>query len=341
VSSEDADPVSERGGAGIPRSSERGPSGPAPGAESGEDVLEPLVVPEALAGERIDRVVAMLTGWSRSEVQSLVESGAVLVGGATVGKSRKLRAGEVVEVVGAPPQSALPGPEPVEVDVRYEDPDVLVVSKPAGLVVHPGAGHADGTLVNGLLSRYPEIAGVGDPARPGIVHRLDRDTSGLMLVARSAAAYDGLVAALASHAVERRYRALVWGRPAADRGVVDAPIGRSVRRPTRMAVREAGREARTGYTVLRAYEDPAVTLLECRLETGRTHQIRAHLASLGAPLLGDPRYGGPRRVGEVAVPRVMLHALRLEILHPASGERLAFTAPVPEDFASVERALVP
>src|SRR5262249_26091565 len=137
----------------------------------GDDVLEPLVVPDALAGERVDRVVAMLTGWSRAEGQALVQSGEVLVGGAAVGKSRKLRAGEVVEVVGAPPQSAPPHAEPVAIDVRYEDPDVIVVAKPAGLVVHPGAGHAGGTLVNGLLARFPEVAGGGDPNRPGVVHR--------------------------------------------------------------------------------------------------------------------------------------------------------------------------
>src|SRR6185312_3114422 len=146
--------------------------------------------------------------------------------------------------------------------------------KPAGLVVHPGAGHAHGTLVNGLLARYPEIAEVGDRERPGIVHRLDRDTSGLMVVARSPAAYGGLVAALGARSVDRRYLALVWGHPEAVRGVVDAPIGRSVRRPTRMSVREGGREARTGYVVERTYDEPAVSLLECHLETGRTHQIR-------------------------------------------------------------------
>jgi 23S rRNA pseudouridine1911/1915/1917 synthase len=302
------------------------------GAEPGEGP-DPLLVPEALAGQRVDRVVAMMTGWSRSEVQALVEAGEVLVGGASVGKSRKLRAGEVVEVVGAPPESALPGPEDVAVLVRHEDPDVLVVAKPAGLVVHPGAGHAHGTLVNGLLARYPEIAGVGDPARPGIVHRLDRDTSGLMLVARSPAAYDGLVAALAARDVERRYVALVWGRPDADRGVVDAPIGRSVRRPTRMAVREAGREARTAYVVERAFEEPSVSLLECRLETGRTHQIRVHLQAIGHPVVGDAAYGGHRRT--IALERPFLHATHLAFTHPVTGEHLAYDEPLPEDLQHV------
>jgi 23S rRNA pseudouridine1911/1915/1917 synthase len=305
----------------------------------GDELLESLVVPDALAGERVDRVVAMLTGWSRSEVQALVDSGEVLVGGAAVGKSRKLRAGEVVEVVGAPPQSSPPQAEPVAIDVRYEDPDVIVVAKPAGLVVHPGAGHADGTLVNGLLARFPEIAGVGDPARPGIVHRLDRDTSGLMIVARSPVAYDGLVAALAARSVERRYLALVWGRPASDRGVVDAPIGRSVRRPTRMAVREAGREARTGFAVLRAFEDPVVTLLECHLETGRTHQIRVHLQAIGHPVVGDSAYGGGRPA--IALDRPFLHAEHLAFTHPVTGEPLAFDDPLPEDLQRLLDQLAP
>ncbi|MET0628915.1 MAG: RluA family pseudouridine synthase, partial [Acidimicrobiia bacterium] len=179
-------------------------------------------MPPALAGERIDRAVAMLTGWSRSEVQVLVAEGAVLVDGATVAKSRKLEEGEIIELLGEPQGPGLPAADPaVTIVVRYEDPDVVVVAKPAGLVVHPGAGHPDGTLVNGLLARYPEIATVGEPQRPGIVHRLDRDTSGLMVVARTPAAYAGLVDALAAHEVEREYVALVWGHPENARGVID------------------------------------------------------------------------------------------------------------------------
>ena len=192
----------------------------------------------------------------------------------------------------------------VPIVVVYEDDDLVVVDKPAGLVVHPGAGHRDGTLVNGLLARY-DLAAVGEPARPGIVHRLDRETSGLLVVARTPAAYDGLVRALAAHEVERRYDAVVVGAPESTHGTVDAPIGRSVRNPTRMAVRTGGREARTHYEVVDRYDDTA--RLAVSLETGRTHQIRVHLAAIGHPVLGDPVYGrtDPR------IARPFLHAAEL------------------------------
>ncbi len=252
-----------------------------------EVLTERFPVPVSLAGERVDRAVALLTGWTRAEVQALVEEGAVLVDGRAVAKSRRLAEGEEIEVTGEPAPAAPPGAEPVDFTVVHVDPDVVVVSKPAGLVVHPGAGHTTGTLVGGLLERFPDIAGVGDPMRPGIVHRLDRDTSGLMVVARTPGAYGALTSALSRREVERRYRALAWGRFEARRGSIDAPIGRSTARRTRMAVRETGKEARTGYEVLRQYRDPAVAFLECWLETGRTHQIRVHLAAIGHPAVGD------------------------------------------------------
>ncbi len=249
----------------------------------------------------------------------LVEAGDVLVDGARVPKSRRLAVDEVIEVLAEPAVAGLPQPDAaVPVVVRHEDADVVVVAKPAGLVVHPGAGHPDGTLVNGLLARFPEIAGVGDPARPGIVHRLDRDTSGLLVVARSPAAYDGLVEMLAAHDVERRYAALVWGVPDATRGVIDAPIGRSVRRPTRMSVREGGRSARTHYEVVRSFREPDVSLLACRLETGRTHQIRVHLQAIGHPVVGDAAYGGSRPA--LTLDRPFLHAGGLAFAHPVTGE---------------------
>jgi 23S rRNA pseudouridine1911/1915/1917 synthase len=297
-------------------------------------VAEQLPVPESLSGERLDRAVALLTGWTRSEVQQLVEAGAVLLDGERAPKSRKLEAGSVIELLAEPEAAGLPLADPrVEVVVRHEDPDLVVIAKPAGLVVHPGAGHPDGTLVNGLLARYPELAGVGDPARPGIVHRLDRDTSGLLVVARSPAAYEALVEMLAAHQVERRYAALVWGVPEASRGVVDAPIGRSVRRPTRMAVREGGRGARTLYTVVHRYREPEVTLLECRLETGRTHQIRVHLQAIGHPVVGDAAYGGQRRT--VALARPFLHAGGLTFAHPITGERVAVDEPLAPELAEL------
>ena len=295
---------------------------------------EEFSVPATLAGERVDRAVALLTGWTRRDVQDLVANGSVLVDGAPVAKSRRLEAGEVIEVLAEPAPPGPPGPEPgVPVTVRYEDADVIVVAKPAGLVVHPGAGHLHGTLVNGLLARYPELAGVGDPARPGIVHRLDRDTSGLLLVARSPRAYDALVERLAAHEIERRYLALVWGRFDAPRGVIDAPIGRSLRRPTRMSVREGGRSARTAYEVRAEYSEPVVSLLECTLETGRTHQIRVHLSAIGHPIVGDATYGGAREA--IRLDRPFLHALELAFDQPATSERLSFTDPLPPDLAAV------
>jgi 23S rRNA pseudouridine1911/1915/1917 synthase len=299
--------------------------------------MSELAVPAALAGERLDRSLALLTGWSRAEVARLIDEGAVLVGGRAVPKSHRLEAGSVVELLSEPAVAQPPGPEPVPVDVRFADEDVVVVSKPPGLVVHPGAGHAGGTLVNGLLERFPDLAAVGDPARPGIVHRLDRDTSGLMIVARSQRAYDALVDALARQAIERRYLALVWGHLDSPRGVIDAPIGRSPTRRTRMAVRDEGRAARTGYEVQREYETPAVSLLECRLETGRTHQVRVHLSAIEHPVVGDAAYRGDRP--SLRPGRPFLHAHRLELDHPVTGERLAFDDPLPPDLTTVLASL--
>jgi 23S rRNA pseudouridine1911/1915/1917 synthase len=304
-----------------------------PDRPDGQDGPEVFVVPDALAGQRVDRAVALFTGWSRSEVQAVADRGEITVGGRPVAKSRKLVAGDRVEVQGRPEGAALPGPEPVAVDVVYEDADVVVVVKPAGLVVHPGAGHDHGTLVHGLLARYPEIASVGGPDRPGIVHRLDRDTSGVMVVARSTRAYDELVDALAQRAVTREYEALVWGHPENARGVIDAPIGRSSSRRTRMAVRTEGKDARTVYEVEEWFGHPEVARLLCRLETGRTHQIRVHLAAIGHPVVGDGAYGG-RRAG-IALDRPFLHAGHLEFAHPVSGAAMEFSAPLPPELEAV------
>jgi len=293
-----------------------------------------FVVPAALAGERVDRAVALLTGWPRAAVQSLLDDGEILVDGDVVSKSHRLREGARVEILAEPAAGELPRADPdVAVGVRYADDDIVVVAKPAGLVVHPGAGHAGGTLVNGLLARFPEIAAVGDPQRPGIVHRLDRDTSGLLAVARSARAYDSLVEQLGAHTVDRRYAALVWGRLASPRGLIDAPIGRSEARRTRMAVREAGKPARTAYEVRAGYDTPVCSLLECRLETGRTHQIRVHLAAIKHPVVGDASYGGARET--LPLDRPFLHATSLAFDHPATGERVEFREPLPSELQAV------
>jgi len=294
-------------------------------------------IPAALAGERVDRVVAMLTGLTRAEVSDLIAEGAVAVRGRVVVKpSVRLAEGDelAVEVPDAAPEPmAVPEPD-VEVPIVHADDDVIVVDKPQELVVHPGAGNARGTMVAGLLARFPDLAGVGEPERPGIVHRLDKGTSGLLVVARTPDAYDSLVAQLSSRTVERRYLTLVWGVPEPATGVVDAPIGRSRRDPTRMAVSSTGREARTRYEVLQRFTEPIdAALLECRLETGRTHQIRVHLAAIEHPVVGDPRYRGKRT--SFATPRMFLHAHSLTFDHPRTGERISFRSPLPADLQEV------
>jgi 23S rRNA pseudouridine1911/1915/1917 synthase len=287
--------------------------------------------------------VALLTGLARSEVTGLVGAARVRLGGRAVARSRRVRAGEVLEVDVPAAAGGWPaGDAGVKVPVVYADAQVIVVDKPAGMVVHPGAGHGGGTLVHGLLAAFPDLAGPDGPGggdRPGIVHRLDKGTSGLLVVARTADARLALVAQLAARTVDRRYAALVWGRVQGGEGVIDAPLGRAGGDPTRVAVRAGGREARTRYTVERRYERPAeMTQLCCRLETGRTHQVRVHLAAIGHPVVGDPRYGASRPAGladGLRLPRQWLHARELAFDHPASGERMRFTSPVPEDLAAV------
>ena len=293
-----------------------------------------IPVPATLDGERVDRAIALITGWSRGDVQTLLARDAIVVDGMPVGKSHRLVAGTVIELLDEPAVGAPPvGDETVLIDVKYADDDVIVVAKPAGLVVHSGAGHPDGTLVNGLLARFPEIATVGDEFRPGIVHRLDRDTSGLLVAARSARAYDSLVHQISTRTVERRYVALAWGALSSPRGVIDAPIGRSTARRTRMAVRESGNAARTEYEVRRAYFTPVCALLDCRLETGRTHQIRVHLSAIGHPIVGDATYGGSREA--IRLDRPFLHAAQLAFDLPSTGERVSFEDPLPADLAKV------
>jgi 23S rRNA pseudouridine1911/1915/1917 synthase len=295
-------------------------------------------IPEALAGERIDRVVAMLTGRSRAEVAELVEAGAVRVDGEPVtSRSTRVRVGQVLEADAPEPdvEAEMVGEPAISVPIVYADEHLLVIDKPSGLVVHPGAGQRQGTLVHALLASHPEIRGVGgDPTRPGIVHRLDKGTSGLLLVARTPAAHAGLVAALKAHEVHRRYRTLVWGIVESTRGLIDAPIGRSTREPTLMAVVERGKEARTRYEVLATYHEPVeVTELACTLDTGRTHQIRVHLRSIGHAVVGDVRYGGARQ--SLPMRRPFLHAEHLELSHPVTGEPLRFDAPLPADLVEV------
>lgn len=300
-------------------------------------------VPAALAGVRLDRAVAMLADVTRADAARLVDDGAVRLGETAVrDRSRRLRPGESLAVDGTAVAMLArePAPvvvaEPVPLTVVHEDDDLIVVDKPAGLVVHPGAGNRTGTLAAGLLDRYPELArlpaeGAGEVGRPGIVHRLDKETSGLIAAARTGAAYRSLTAQLAERTMGRRYLALVLGTVGAEHGLVDAPIGRSVADATRMAVSAGGRGSRTGYEVRRRFADPvSVTLVECTLETGRTHQIRVHMSAIGHPVLGDRAYGGRR--GSMPVGRPMLHAWQLSLDHPTTGARLTFESALPPDF---------
>ncbi len=305
-------------------------------------------VPETLAGVRVDRAVSVLTGVSRSEAVDLVDAGRVLVDGRAVERrSAPLLAGSELTV--ALPEAS-PPLEPdgsVSFDVVYEDRDLVVVDKPPGVVVHPGAGTRGGTLIAGLLARYPDmatLAAVSDPIRPGVVHRLDRGTSGLLVVARSVVAYRSLVAQMGARTVGRRYLALVAGTLPDERGVVDAPVGRSTRTPTKMAVTPAGRPARTRYVVVERYDrlfdgdrwaELPASLLACVLETGRTHQIRVHFAAIGHPVVGDDRYGTRATQGVLAQGRLFLHAAELSIDHPVSGDRMTWTSPLPADLRVV------
>jgi len=300
-------------------------------------------VPAALVGERLDRIVALMLDVSRSIAQKVVDAGGVAVDGRTETTGRvRLEEGQVVSVdEDRLPRSEAPRADPsVSFGVVHVDDSIIVVDKPAGLVVHPGAGNDDGTLVNGLLAAYPEIAGVGDPVRPGIVHRLDAGSTGLLVVARTEEARLHLIDQFVDHSAGRTYLALVWGRPEAPHGVIDAPIGRSHRDPMRMAVVADGRDARTEYEVRATFSDRGEpSLLECRLETGRTHQIRVHLSSIGHPLIGDPWYG--QRRPTLGLDRPFLHASRLELDHPGSGTRVAFESPLPADLQAVLDGLSP
>lgn len=293
------------------------------------------IIPGALEGERVDRVVALLSGLSRSAVSSLIAQGDVSLDRATVRTAAtRVVEGAVLRATLPDPVDPRPTPDPsIEFDVAHEDDDILVIVKPAGLVVHPGAGHEDETLVNGLVARYPAMAEVGEPHRPGIVHRLDRGTSGLLVVAKTGAAYTELVRQMSMHEPERIYTALAWGHPESDRGTIDAPIGRSPRHPTRMDVSDQGRRAVTHYEVDQRFDSPReVSVITCRLETGRTHQIRVHLRAIGHPVVGDRDYDGGRPGLDPGRP--FLHAGTLRLAHPVTGVMIDVTAPLPDDLVA-------
>jgi len=285
-------------------------------------------------GERLDKTLAdLLPHLSRAHIQRLIKKGEATVNGAAVRKpSTRLEGGETItiHIPPAEPQTLLA--ERIPLDILYQDEEVIVVNKPAGMVVHPAAGHSSGTLVNALLAHVPKLALVGGTRRPGIVHRLDKDTSGLIVVALTEATRLALKAQFQERSVRKSYLALTEGVVSPPQGVIDAPIGRSKHRRKRMAVMPDGRQAQTGYRTLETFD--AHTLVEARPRTGRTHQIRVHFAFLGYPLAGDQTYGG-RRKPTVPLKRQFLHAHQLTFTLPSSGRKLTLTAPLPNDLKHV------
>ncbi|MDH5833054.1 23S rRNA pseudouridine(1911/1915/1917) synthase RluD [Luteimonas kalidii] len=315
-------------------------------SRSPDDAIEPREarVPESAAGRRFDAVLAELfPEFSRSRLAGWIRDGDALLDGRPVRPRDPVRGGEHVRLSARLEVETRALPQDIPLRVLYEDPDVFVIDKPAGLVVHPGAGNADGTLVNALLHRDPSLASL---PRAGVVHRLDKDTSGVMVVARTLQAQTALVAQLSARGVHRQYLAVVTGALVSG-GTVDAPIDRHPRERVRMAVREDGRDAVTHYRLRERFR--AHTALECRLETGRTHQIRVHMAHIRHAIVGDPLYGGPLKLPKGASEtlvaalrgfrRQALHAETLEFAHPASGEPVRCDAPVPDDLLALMDAL--
>jgi 23S rRNA pseudouridine1911/1915/1917 synthase len=292
----------------------------------------------AETNERLDVALAARAGVARAQARRWIDAGRVRVNGAAARASQRVVAGDCVDA--EPPEARAPSaaPEPIALRVLHEDADVIVVDKPAGLVVHPAPGHAGGTLVNALLFHCRDLAGVGGVLRPGIVHRLDRGTSGVLVAAKNDAAHQALAAQFRAHSVERVYLALVRGVPTHDAGEIDRAIGRHPRERKRMSVAaRRGRAARTAWRVARRFPRSGASLLEVRPWTGRTHQIRVHLAAAGTPILGDPVYGGGARVP--GLERPALHAARLGFDHPTTGERLRFETALPPDLARLVESL--
>ncbi len=313
----------------------------------GEEFSSLLVISQDLSGSRADAALAKLTGQSRSAMERLMEAGMITrVGepdqGKPVSKKDKLKAGEQILVCLPPPEEYDVLPEEMELDIVYEDGDILVVNKPQGMVVHPAPGHTTGTLVNGLLWHCGDsLSGVGGVKRPGIVHRIDRDTSGLLCIAKNDRAHGALSAQLSDHTMHREYRTLVIGGLPQEKGTVDAPIARHPADRKKMAVQKDGRRAVSHYSLVTAY--PGITDCQVVLETGRTHQIRVHMAYIGHPVLGDPVYGGENHPFVKKHPALfhgqMLHAAALVLLHPVTGEKMRFTCDLPEYYTEALRIL--
>jgi 23S rRNA pseudouridine1911/1915/1917 synthase len=321
---------------------------------------EKVVISGSEADNRLDRVLAAHVALSRTRLKALILEGAVAIGPRTIrDPGYRVNAGEVVAVAVPPPEPAAPQGETIPLNIVYEDAEIVVIDKPAGLVVHPAAGHATGTLVNALIAHCgASLSGIGGVKRPGIVHRLDKDTTGLMVIAKTDRAHRSLAAQFADHGrtglLRRGYLALVWGAPDRPKGTINAPLGRHARAHDKMAVRKDGREALTHWQVLERYDGgdgkPVASLIACRLETGRTHQIRVHFAHIGHPILGDAVYGTgfktkaarlPPKAQEAleALGRQALHAYLLKAKHPTSGKILEFRSELPADLARLHHSL--
>ncbi len=318
--------------------------GPGPGGKGHRMAIR---VPQERQGERIDQVlVSVLTDQSRASVQRLIREGHVLMQGSPVRSAYRVRGGETIDLTLPPLRSSRLEAEPYPLDILFEDGDLVVVNKPAGMSVHPGAGTRSGTLVNALLHHCRDLSGIGGEERPGIVHRLDRDTTGVLVIAKNDQAHRDLAGQFKDRTVAKLYEALVWGRPRFISGSIDKPIGRHRTARVKMAIQTAGRSARTSWRVV-APLGP-VTLLELEPATGRTHQIRVHLMSLGHPVVGDPLYGG-RRADGVREPQsqrslatftgLALHARSLRLRHPRTGQRVQFLAPRPAELQRLIHAL--
>jgi 23S rRNA pseudouridine1911/1915/1917 synthase len=311
--------------------------------------LHRLTVPAGRAGERLDRFLpGALPGLSRSRIQQLIREGHVRLGAAPARASARLKGNEVVTVSVPPPRPLDLAPEDRPLRIRFQDEHLIVVEKPSGMVVHPSPGHAGGTLVNVLLSRADRLSGIGGVARPGIVHRLDRDTSGILVVAKTDEAHANLSSQFSSHrTVDRRYHGIVWGKPPRAEGTVVTQVGRHPVHRKKMAVlAKGGRSAVTHYRWIESFGP--FSLVEFRLETGRTHQVRVHSAFLSCPIVGDDVYGRPRKVplgkgasaATVTLDRFLLHAFHLGFLHPATGKRMEFTIPDPPEFGAFRAAVL-
>lgn len=297
--------------------------------------------------ERLDRfLAACLPEVTRSQLKRLVDEGRVLLDGIPAKAGVRLRGGETLAVAFPPPVPAEAVPEEIPLNVLYEDRHLIVIDKPAGMVVHPAAGHRRGTLVNALLHHCHDLSGIGGELRPGIVHRLDKDTSGVMLATKDDAAHNHLARQFKAHSITRRYVALVHGLVSDERGMVDSPIGRHPTQRKKMSGKALrGRRAVTHWRVLRRFDQDRLTLVELTLETGRTHQIRVHFAEMNLPIVGDPVYGSPKRAGALADPelrkrvqklhRQALHARLLGFIHPASDDYMEFESPLPADLTDI------